>query len=242
MKAAFTALSKNLLNIIFPLRCAACKKDLDAMNDFGVCDSCAARIRRLPRPYCERCGRSIQSADKVCGECRKTSHYFNAAYSACLYEGVLKELIHLFKYKGRYALINILSTNMIEFARELRDELLEGVGAITFVPLQDARLRERGFNQSKVLALSLSKEFGITLLDTLKKTRPTMRQNELSRSERLVNLEDAFKIKGGIDFASLKVLLIDDVMTTGATLDECSKALISAGAKEIRCLTLARGM
>ena len=163
------------------------------------------------------------------------------AYSACLYEGPLKEIIHSFKYKKRISLAKIVSKFMIDFISE-NGEVLEGIDIITFVPLKNDRLRERGFNQSKVLAFNISKEFGIPLLDALQKTRATRPQNELSRDERLANLDGAFKVKGDVELNNARMLLIDDVMTTGATLSECSKILLDAGALEVRCLALARGI
>lgn len=129
---------------------------------------------------------------------------------------------------------------MIDFVKENID-LLGGVDIITFVPIQHKRLIDRGFNQSKVLASNLSNEFKIPLLDTLKKTRSTKAQNDLKRSERLVNLKGAFKVRGGAALKERCILLIDDVMTTSATLNECSKTLLDSGAKKVKCLTLARG-
>jgi ComF family protein len=112
---------------------------------------------------------------------------------------------------------------------------------ITSVPLRNGRLVERGFNQSRVLACEISKEFGIPFSEILSKSKNTRHQNELSREERLVNLEGSFKANPGNALRGAKVLLIDDVMTTGATLNECSKVLLHSGAKVVRCFTLARG-
>jgi competence protein ComFC len=131
---------------------------------------------------------------------------------------------------------------LINFVKDNRG-VREGIDAVTFVPLEKRRLRERGFNQSRILASSLSKEFGIPLVDALEKIRVTKHQNELSREDRLTNLGGAFRVKNtSRPLKGLKVLLIDDVMTTGATLNACSLSLFNEGAAEIRCLTLARGV
>ena len=235
-------MTKSFLNLIYPIHCAVCRKSLDPLNKSGICDFCAGQIRRNPKPHCKSCGRSLSDIEDLCAECRTREFYFEHAYSVCLYEDALKELIRLFKYKGKIALASNLSGLMIDFLKE-NSEILDDIDVITFVPLQSGRLRERGFNQSRILASNISKEFAIALFDTLEKTARTKHQNELSRIERLSNLDGAFKIrKGSPGLTGASVLLIDDVMTTGATLDECAKALIEGGAKSVKCLTLARGV
>lgn len=217
------AIAKSFINLIYPLHCAICKKSLDPLDEFGVCASCIGKIEPSPMPHYE--GRKRLRFEKT--------------WSACLYEGELKELIRLFKYKGRLSLSNILSKLLIGFINE-NPEVLDDIDAITYVPLHNRRLRKRGFNQSKVLALKVSQNFDIPLLDLLEKTRSTKAQNELSRKERLANLVGAFKIRNRAGTGK-NILLIDDVMTTGATLEECAKILLGSGAKSVRCLTLARG-
>jgi len=113
---------------------------------------------------------------------------------------------------------------------------------ITFVPVGMNRLIKRGFNQSKVLAKHLSDSYGIPMADYIEKAVPTKNQNELSRQDRLRNLKDAFRIRSGTDLSGLTVLIVDDVMTTGTTLNECAITLGKSGAAEVRCLTLARGL
>lgn len=222
MTKAIVALAKNLVNLIYPLHCASCAKPMDAVDEFGVCASCRGRIRRNMRAHFASSG-------------------FDSVHSACLYEDVLKELIHAFKYKKRRALSGLFSSILAEFVRTTPG-IIKDVDFITFVPLHSDRLRSREFNQSKLLAKMTSESFKIPLTDALDKTKITRSQNELSRDERLLNLKDAFRIRQGTDVAGQTILLMDDVMTTGATLDECARVLKSAGAKEVRCLTLARGL
>ncbi len=224
MTQAIIAIAKNFINLLYPLHCATCNRTLDALNKLGVCDFCLSQIKPHPEPCCQ-----------------KTGLYFKRAYSACLYDGVLKELIHLFKYKKKLALGGALSGLMEDFIRD-NHEIMYDLDIITFVPLHSRRLRQRGFNQSNMLASSLSKEFDISIRDILEKPISTRHQNELSRGQRLTNLKNVFKIRDGTSVKGLRILLIDDVMTTGATLSECAKALLSNGAKEVRCLALARGL
>lgn len=162
------------------------------------------------------------------------------AYSACLYEGTLKELIHKFKYNGRTALVNIFARLMLEYIKE-NPEILDA-DIITAVPLHKTRLKEREFNQSLLLANKISEGYNIPLEHALEKTVRTKYQNELTRIERQTNIKNAFKSRQDAGINGKKVLLIDDVMTTGATLNECACALIAGGAKKVTCLTLARGI
>ena len=235
-----TAIAKNLINLVYPIHCAVCGKGLGAYEHPGVCPACKSKIRPNPKPYCRSCGRTVEKDGLSCPDCRSERFHFDKAYSAYLYEDALKELIHLFKYNKRLSLSKMLSGLMVDFIKDNR-ELSNGIDVITFVPLANSRLRERGFNQSKVLAGEIAKDTGIPLSDALEKISSTKPQNELTRDERFVNLKGVFKARRNAGIKNLKVLLIDDVMTTGATFSECAKALVSGGAKEVRCLALARG-
>jgi len=192
------------------------------MEESGVCGFCISRIRRNPKQHLAGQG-------------------FDRAYSALLYEDVLKELVHTFKYKRRISLSKLFARLLTEFINN-NPEITEKADLVTFVPLHNSRLREREFNQSKLLASKISDIFGIPLFDTLDKVKATRSQFELSRSERLVNLGGAFRIRHAGKIAGKSILLIDDVLTTGATLSECAGVLKAAGAIEVRCLTLARGV
>jgi len=154
----------------------------------------------------------------------------------------MKELIHTFKYaSGGLRLGNFLSNIMNNSIRSYPG-FTEGVEIVTFVPLYNNRLRERGFNQSKVLAAGISRELEIPVMDCLDKIKNTKHQSELDRSDRLSNLTGAFRVRDPQDITGKIILLIDDVMTTGSTLNECARVLLDDGAKEVRCFTLARGL
>lgn len=241
MARSITLIAKNFVNLLYPLHCAACESAIDPMSKKNLCSACETKIRRNPKPYCPTCGRSINSADEICEECRRTNLAFDKAWSACLYEGTLKELIHSFKYKGKISLSSLLCDKITGFIKDNKD-IIDNVDFVTFVPLHSDWLNGREYNQSGILASAISREFGIPLIKPLEKTVRTKRQNELSREERLVNLSGAFKVKTCDSLKDRKVLLVDDVMTTGATLSECASTLKGSGTKEVRCLTLARGI
>ena len=220
------AIVKNVLNLLYPRHCECCKKAMAADSPAPLCLSCQGRIKK--------------NADIRHGS-KNAKHHFTLARSACVYEGPLKELVHSFKYKGKIALAEPLSSYMIELAANDK-ALTDGINAVTFVPIQDNLMAKRDYNHSQVLAGRIAKRLSLPLVDALKKTRRTKPQNELSREERLVNLIGAFGIKDRRQVMGLGILLIDDVMTTGATLGECAKVLLENGAREVRCRTLSRGI
>lgn len=238
-----SAVAKNFVNLIYPLHCASCHRPLEATDRTGVCSLCVAEIKANPRPHCKICGHSMQDAAARCLECVRTRPSFTLSRSASLYEGVVKELIHTFKYGNRRLLAGLL-TDLIAGLIKDDPSIAEGADLITFVPLHRSRIRDRGFNQSELIARRLSAILGLDAVGCLEKVRRTPNQNQLSRSERLDNLKEAFKPIGAVSelFSGKVILLVDDVMTTGATLEECSRTLLDAGAREVRCLTAARGI
>lgn len=235
--------ARSVIGLAYPMQCGACKKPLPAQADIEACARCLAAIKPNPRPYCRTCGHGVSHDGGLCAGCRAAKPSFTIARSACLYEGALKELIHLYKYRNRRSLATTFSDLIIDFLRS-DDGPSNGSELVTFVPLHRRRAAERGFNQSELLARSIAPRLGLPAVACLDKTKDTRRQNELPRSERLGNLKYAFRARGSAArlFGGLSVLLVDDVMTTGATLDECSRVLMEAGAREVRCITLARGI
>ncbi|MFQ5586871.1 MAG: double zinc ribbon domain-containing protein [Thermodesulfobacteriota bacterium] len=225
---------KSLLDLFFPPSCPICE---EGRND-GICPSCMAGVRLIRSPLCSLCGlpfSSPVSLDHLCGDCMKHRKAFSVARSAGTYEGKLLEAIHLLKYKGKTAIARPLGA--------LLAHVIDGrsYDIITPVPLHRKRLRERGFNQSLLLARGVAKRLKVPVdYLNLKRIRATTPQINLSGNERRVNVRKAFEVGNGVVFSGKRVLLIDDVYTTGATVSECSKALEKAGAREIGVLTLAR--
>jgi ComF family protein len=169
---------------------------------------------------------------RVCGQCMKKPPPFSMVINYGLYDGVLAEAINHLKFYG----IKRISKPL---GRLLYILDLPETDGIVSVPLNKKSLRERGFNQSLLIARVISKKIRVPLLmDLLLKKKETLPQVGLSANERLSNLKNAFEVKGNIK--GLRLLLVDDVMTTGATVTECSKQLMKAGAKEVIVLTLAR--
>ena len=216
-------IAKNFLNLLYPLHCLGCQTTLEAMNELHLCGRCIASINRNAMPPFE--------LEDLPG---------TKAYSACLYDGNLKELIHSFKYKGKTILAKVFSKLMIDYIKDNPE--IVNLDMITVVPLHKGRLREREFNQSLLLAGPIAKEYSLLSLNTLEKIRKTRYQNELLKSERLKNLRGAFSVSPKAEIKDKHILLIDDVMTTGATLSECAKILLKNGGESVTCFTLARGI
>lgn len=240
--ALFKPTFKALINLIYPLRCQVCKVELDPENERYLCEACLEKIRRNPPPYCEKCGRSLPGGkgNSICGECLKTDYHFNRAGAPCLYEGVIKDCIHLLKYGKKLCLIGPLSQLMVDFVKTYLDP--GSIDLVVPIPLHSVKLREREFNQAELLARRIKTSLGIPLIsNNLRRVKLRPPQTTLSRKERLANLEGAFKVKKPGQFRGTSILLIDDVFTTGATANESSKVLLEAGAKKVRVLTLARG-
>jgi competence protein ComFC len=221
-----SGIANRIIDFIYPPYCGVCRKPLPESDGTDVCGACIRQIKRHPKP-----------------DCRAAKSSFSAASSVCLYEGALKDLIHLFKYKNKRSLAGLFARYMIDFVKD-EAAFSEGIDMVTFVPLHIKRRRERDFNQSEALGRLIAEELNVPAAECLEKIKQTASQNELSRRERLNNLKGAFRVRrrSAELLQGRTLLLIDDVMTTGATLDECSRTLLEAGAAEVRCLTLARGI
>lgn len=220
------------LDIIFPPRCPFC----DTVCREPACLSCADAIRFISAPLCNICGIPFASdaiKNHTCGECIKNKRHFSWARGILAYNDTAGRAIHRFKYKKDTTFSKALGKIISDYP------ILEGFDVIIPVPLHIKRLRERGFNQSLLLARAVGKRHRIPVNPfALKRTRWTELQVNLSGDERRINVKGAFEVHGGIE--GKRVLLIDDVYTTGATVGECSKVIKKYGAKEVCVLTLAR--
>jgi ComF family protein len=240
---ALVALTRNIASLIYPMQCAVCRKALPSTNMTGVCSFCMAAMKRNPSPYCDMCGHGLQHSSHLCVDCLRKRPHFAISRSAFVFEGAAKKLIHLFKFRNRRSLAILLGSLMADYA-EYDGAFTGHSKLVTFVPLHPGRLRRRDYNQSELLANRIAERLGLEAIDCLRKIRQTRNQNELERQARLDNLKGAFAVepRAGGRVAGKSVLLVDDVMTTGATLDECSRVLVAGGASEVRCLTFARGV
>jgi ComF family protein len=243
MKNFFFDLVSGLGELLYPRICIGCRRRLAGPDQKElVCASCWSAIERTVPPLCGRCGRPLRGAGAtavVCPECRATAPCFDRAYAPCSYTGVLKELIAAFKYKGKDYLSESLGRLLVEFIREYRLPL-ETIDTLVPIPLHSARLREREFNQAELLAREVAKAYDKPVTTgLLARLRYTRTQTELAADRRRQNVLDCFRVIDRTAAAGKNILLIDDVLTTGATLSEAARCLKEAGAGTVLALTLA---
>ena len=233
-----------IADVIFPPRCITCGELLERHGPLPFCPPCLAGIRFIRSPLCPRCGTpfpATEGEDHLCGDCLMMERPYAVARSVGRYEETLLTAIHRFKYHGRTGIGKVLGKIMADFAAGMWD--IKAFDRILPVPLHRKRLRERGFNQAVILASGLSKRFNVPLdFTTLRREVFTPPQVGLSREERSTNVHGAFTVTHPERIAGRRVLLLDDVYTTGSTLTECARVLIRAKAEVVAVLTLARAV
>lgn len=231
-----------LVNFFFPPRCLLCGETLKEFQDDRPCSLCLSRMKFFSHPRCPRCGLVFMTAsgdDHLCSGCLNEERYFTKARAIGPYEGVLLEAISRFKYQKASRLAKPLGMLLAEY--EDPEFPFSEFDLLLPVPLHSKRLRERGFNQSLLLAGRVSRKHAISLdFTSLQRTRHTDPQTQLSGAERQKNIRGAFEVRRPGAIRGKKILLIDDVFTTGATVQECAKVLLKAGSKRVDVLTLAR--
>ena len=228
------------VSLLYPSVCTICGRSVGAGE--YLCDQCEAKTVRIVAPFCQKCSEPFEGAITgvfTCANCAHRRIYFDAAVAAYRGRGIVRQMIHEFKY-GRQIHLRHLVARWLHAA--LDDERLCGrrFDVIVPVPLHPARQRERGFNQASVLAELLSAQTSIPAKPVLERIRYTTTQTALDRSERMENLHNAFRLRKNGDVRSLRVLLVDDVLTTGFTLNECARVLKRAGAFSVHAATAAR--
>ncbi|MGA7826601.1 MAG: ComF family protein [Geobacteraceae bacterium] len=235
---------KAFLDILFPPRCHACRCFLAEPVDIHLCHACREKIRVVASPLCTICGAPFATEngiDHPCGHCLTTRRPFAGARTAALFEGPLQELIHRFKYGRKIQLSRPLGLLTASALWDYQAGL--SLDYVVPVPLHRRRLRERGFNQSQLIGRILAKNWKIPLsVNNLRRIRWTTPQTCLSAAERERNIKGAFDVAMTDSFKGKRLLLVDDVYTTGNTVSECAKTLRQSGAKEVHVVTVARSV
>lgn len=231
-----------LLDLLFPRCCGGCGGDADPGGGH-LCWDCRAEWRPIGDPLCSRCGNPVEGRiDHVytCFHCEQTEPLFDRARSAVRFEGGNTRLIRDFKYHHGLWLQEELADLLQACVQAHYGELT--FDAVCAVPLHHLRLRERGFNQAALLAASLARRLRLPVQGRgLVRRRNTGTQTHLTARERLSNVKGAFGVRRSADWRGRRLLLVDDVMTTGATVSACAGALKDAGAASVHVVTLARG-
>ena len=225
------ALYRYVLDIFIPPCCVACNK-----VETWLCDECLQEIPLLDVQICPRCGRP-EKGSQLCDVCKNSPLHVNPIRSAFLFEGHIRGVIHALKYRGAKSIAQVLRKRM---ATAWHYYAMES-DVIVPVPLYANREIKRGYNQATVIANALGYEVHIPVTEqALVRVRNTASQTKLNRQERQKNVSDAFICTENAMFVGKRVTLVDDVATTGATLDACAVTLLNSGAKSVNAFTLAR--
>lgn len=240
MARAIAQILEPLRSLFFPAHCAHCGRRVEEGLDW--CAGCAAGIERVRPPRCETCSQPYDgaTAEFVCPNCRGEEFSFVCAVTVARSHRTVRDVLHRLKYNREMWLARVLA----DIQREgFADPRLAGIrfDALVPVPLHPRRLRERQFNQAALLAEHLSRHSKIPVRGLLRRVRYTGTQTRLDRKGRRQNLRDAFSLRQDADVTDLDLLLVDDVLTTGSTLDACASILLEHGARTVRALTVARG-
>ena len=233
-----------LLDLIYPVNCLLCRIHLlsSKPSHLGtiLCPRCRQHIELNTPPFCLKCSRHLEGKfHPLCSSCRVFKPHFDQGWSICLYNETMRHLIHLFKYGSRTALRHDFSQIILSFIKNYTLNL-EAFDLIVPVPLSTTRLRERGYNQAELLASAIAGQLKIPLIaNNLIRTRHTLNQARTHRKDRWTNLKGAFRIKKSFYFSGKSILIVDDLLTTGATASEAAYVLKQAGAGKVGVLTLA---
>ncbi|MCA1848595.1 MAG: ComF family protein [Actinobacteria bacterium] len=218
-----------LADLFYPQYCVGCERRASDL----LCRTCFEVLPRIERPVCARCGMPTAFETFVCDECKGVDFGFESARAPLKYTGVGKEIVHALKYRGYTRVVESLATPLMLGVLDATDRF----DAVVPVPLHRSRRRRRGFNQAELLARGVAGKINAPVSGTLQVVRRTRDQVELSATERRANVSGAFRAGGRVRG---RVLLIDDVFTTGATMSACAETLLRAGAREVHALSLCR--
>jgi ComF family protein len=231
MSLSLTSLGRAALDVIYPPRCVLC----DRHGDF-LCAGCRATLPAADGPRCDACWLPV-NPHTSCRRCVERPLALRHLRSVFRYEGDLHRLVHAFKFAYQSSLAPSLAAPMLDLWRAQAID----IDVVVPVPLTGRRRRERGFNQSALLARGVARGLGLPVGEDLIRLRSPGHQAEAGTAEqRRLNVIGAFAVRRNNDLAGRRVLLIDDIATTGSTLDACARAMLEAGAAEVSGLTLAR--
>ena len=228
---------KKLIDLIYPPRCPICGEP--APFGLEICPECRLRLPVIEAKRCRKCGKPIEDFDELCPDCEKEKHLYNCGLGIYIYDGTMRRAISELKYKGRREYGEVFGHLIFENARS--ELMYWNPDCLIPIPLHPQRARERGYNQAGIISEAVSEKSGIpTRTDILFRTMETGRMKELSAKDRTQNMIRAFAADG--DCRGVKrVVLIDDIYTTGATIDAASAVLRKAGIDEIYFLAVCIG-
>lgn len=220
--------------------CFICECYDETIGEKYICSYCQKSIKRISPPVCSKCSKPIDysSSVKLCQECCDSNRHFEVSKSPYVYEGLIKNAIYNYKYYNKPYFYKLFGNCLINY---MKDNNYTDFNFILSVPLHPSKMRTRGYNQAELVAMHISKNLSIPYIDALKRTKKTLKQSEQSKEERKINLKGAFVIKNSPrKIINSSVLLVDDIYTTGSTVEECSKVLLNYGVSKVSIITIAR--
>jgi competence protein ComFC len=231
-------LKNGLLSLFFPTPCAACGRYVKDFTYLYVCPECYKGIKKLDGHLCAVCFKPLNAEYlTTCRECSTEERLFKNVAPAGVYDGALKGMIHHLKFYNKKKLASVLAEFIVE---NVCGSAIKWADVIVPVPLSRNVLAQRGYNQTALIAQDLAKKYSVEFSEAVLKTKETEPQNKLDRKERLKNLKGVFLVS--LPVAGKKVLVVDDVYTTGATMNEMARVLLGAGAMEVRGIMAARSV
>lgn len=239
-------LKDTLLEVLYPNRCLLCDEVLPFGNKEFFCNQCISKVKWITGKVCQKCGKPVKDQSQfdfqkqiLCFDCSKKRHYFDQGYAMYLYQDEVKEAIHRYKYGNRKGYGKAFG---YELGRFYQKNVKWHIDLITSVPLHTDRFKERMFNQSAIIADILSECVRIPVNNhLLVRVKNTLPQKDLTDVERIHNVTDAFEFNKKYACKGKNVLIIDDIYTTGNTMDHCAKTLKNNGVDKVYFLTLAIG-
>jgi|AntRauTorckE6833_2_1112554.scaffolds.fasta_scaffold01049_11 ComF family protein len=236
-------LIQSIINIFYPVICPYCRTKVD--QEFSTCNSCWPKVQRIEKPFCLQCAAPLEAAflnEEKCGACILTPPAFDQALAVYAYSDLVKKIALKLKRSQATPTARFMAHHMHQVGKSF----LQESDFIIPVPLHPNRLKQRGFNQATLLAKALAPSLKVKInTSLLKRHRDTPSQGQLSRKSRQKNIEKAFSIHSKTTEKTLlksTITLIDDVMTTGATLEACAKTLKKAGAEKVNVLVFSRSI
>lgn len=235
---------ESFLELIYPEKniCAICGTYDNLIGEKYICPQCDKSLQRLIPPLCIKCSKPInyESSINLCPDCLAYEKYFESGLSLYSYDGLIKKCIRDYKYHNKPYLFKFLGGLLLECINSYD---YKNYDYILSVPLSNSKLRTRGYNQSELLARFVAKRLNKPYADALKRVKNTVKQSSSSREDRIRNLKDAFAIKNSRNTCKIKnksILLVDDIYTTGATVNECTRVLLEYGVSKVYVITAAR--
>ena len=219
-----------------PHACICCRRECDSDSSYRLCSRCQKVFPFINGKYCLKCGEPIADDYDFCYNCQDSDFVFDRSRSVFAYDDMTRPIIMRFKYNGLKTYAKPLGKMLADYFGS--SDLIADVA--TFVPMPEKRKKKRGYNQAEVLCDEFCKLTGMPMVDALKRVKDIPRQSTLSGKERIENIKGNFAAADNSLVKDKSVLVIDDVVTTGATVNECAKALLKAGAREVMVLSLAK--